>query len=487
MPRFGTLLLLFVVLTAGCAGSDSREENAGRTNADARGNPLGPAPAVRVGPLSQRLAADLDAVFGSLEGIDRGAVRRIGASGDARVAWLLSDLLRFVQVEWLAADLVEGFERLTGVRLEGEDRQPGHSWRAVTDLRIAWDLPAPPGYVRYKARLFTLVEPGWAPFFEDRNADIDWRRVSWGGVLIDDRPLGDPAPCPRGCIPALDDPAVTDAAGGSWYPDDAIVFGVVVNGQARAYPKNIMEVHELVNDTLGRRPIGMPHCTLCASAQVYFTDGIGERVLLLRTSGLLSRSNKVMYELSSRSAFDTFDGRAVSGPLRAAGVTLEQITVVTSSWGAWKAAHPDTTIVARDGGLGRRYPADPPRGRDGPIFPVGDVDPRLPVQEHVVGLIAPDGTPLAFPAAAPRAALQAGRTWSSPTFASNWTATACAPFSSPGRVRSATKRSGSRGASSTPVPPSGHPAADAGRDRRDAQRPGTGATAPPCAAAASGR
>ena len=328
------------------------------------------------------------------------------------MAWLLSDVLRFVQVEWLAADLVRGFERLTGSTLQGEDRQPGHSWKAVTDRLIAWDLPAPPAYVRYKARLFTLVEPGWAPFFADRDADIDWRRVSWGGVLIDDRPPGDPAPCPRGCIPALDDPPVTDAGGGSWYPDDALVFGVVVNGHARAYPKNIMEVHEMVNDTLGGRRIGMPYCTLCASAQAYFTDRVGLHDLVLRTSGLLSRSNKVMYELNTKSVFDTFTGRAVSGPLREAGVALEQTTVVTSSWVEWKAAHPNTTIVARDGGIGREYPRDPLGGRDdnGPIFPIGNVDPRLPVQEQIVGVIAPDGTPLAFRAAAARAALQAGET-----------------------------------------------------------------------------
>jgi hypothetical protein len=327
------------------------------------------------------------------------------------VAWLLSDLLRFEQTDLLTRHMVGSFEQLTGAKLKDEERGVGSAWKAVTDHLIAWELPAPPGYVDYKARLFTLVEPRWAPLFRDRNADIDWRLVSWGGVFIDDRPLGDPRPCKRGCIPALDDPAVTAAASGSWYPDDAIVFGVLVGGQARAYPKNIMEVHELVNDTLGGRRIGMPYCTLCGSAQAYLTDTVGKRNLVLRTSGLLSRSNKVMYDLNTKSVFDTFKGRAVSGPLREAGVTLRQITVVTSTWGAWKAAHPKTTIVARDGGIGLEYPADPLGGRDdeGPIFPVGDVDSRLPVQEQVVGVIAPDGTPVAFPAGAARLALEAGK------------------------------------------------------------------------------
>jgi hypothetical protein len=92
-------------------------------------------------------------------------------------------------------------------------------------------------------------------------------------------------------------------------------------------------------------------------------------------------------------------------------IARAQITVVASTWGAWKEAHPNTTIVARDGGIGREYAEDPLFGRDddGPIFPIGDVDPRLPVQEQVVGVIAPDGTPVAFPAAAARAALEAGK------------------------------------------------------------------------------
>ncbi len=53
---------------------------------------------------------------------------------------------------------------------------------------------------------------------------------------------------------------------------------------------------------------------------------------------------------------------------------------------------------------------DPLGGRDddGPIFPVGDVDPRLPVQELVLGVIAPDETPVAFPVGAALLALQAG-------------------------------------------------------------------------------
>ena len=91
-------------------------------------------------------------------------------------------------------------------------------------------------------------------------------------------------------------------------------------------------------------------------------------------------------------------------------MVLEEATVVRSSWADWKLEHPDTTIVARDGGIGRTYELDPlgDRDADGPIFPVGDVDDRLGVQDFVVGVITDDGTPIAFPSDLASAALVAG-------------------------------------------------------------------------------
>jgi hypothetical protein len=117
-----------------------------------------------------------------------------------------------------------------------------------------------------------------------------------------------------------------------------------------------------------------------------------------------------MYDLVTWSIFYTFTGTAVSGPLRERGVELEQVSIVTSRWVDWRVAHPDTTIVAEDGGIGRAYDLNPLGGRDdnGPIFPIGAVDQRLDTQDLVLGVFAADGTPVAFPVAQARAVIDAG-------------------------------------------------------------------------------
>jgi hypothetical protein len=233
--------------------------------------------------------------------------------------------------------------------------------------------------------------------------------VSWGGVRIDDRPYNTTdRTCD--CIPASDNPEVSSAQDATWLKDSDIVFGIEVNGEYRAYPRRIMEVREMVNDTLGGRALGIPYCTLCGAAQAYFTDGLPAGIArpILRTTGLLIRSNKVMYDIETYSVFDTFLGKALTGPLADKGLQLEQATVITTDWGTWKSEHPETTVLVERLALGRDFNFREGRDANGPIFPVGDIDPRLPVHEDVIGVITASGRPVAFQQSKAVAALKSG-------------------------------------------------------------------------------
>ncbi len=357
---------------------------------------FGKPPAVPKGPLSKELQSAVKTVFidsviqSSWEKDQMIALDEITKSRDPRIAWLIGDLMRFIPRGELSAILTASAATLLNIEPPNENR-----WGVVTDHLIAWDIPAPPDYLRAKRTIFTGFVPGWDKIFVE--GDIDWRHVSWGGVLIDAREY-DTTDEPCRCIPAADNPEVSSAKNATWLKDDDIVFGIAVNGEYRAYPRRIMEVREMVNDTLGGRHLGIPYCTLCGAAQAYFTDRLPEGIdrPILRTSGLLIRSNKVMYDINTHSVFDTFLGKAVTGPLAEKKLRLKQTTVVTTDWGTWKKAHPETTVLVEALALGRDPDFRNGRDANGPIFPVGDVDPRLPVHEDIIGVITASGKPVAF-------------------------------------------------------------------------------------------
>ena len=316
---------------------------------------FGTPPAVPDGPLSEELKQAVDTVF--VEAMEAGnwgdeqvdALKVIEESNDPRLAWLISDLMRVAGSTGLMNALAVGSDALLDITVERDN-----IWGDTVDHLIAWDIPAPPDYLEYKRNVYTIIVPEWEKLFTP--GDIDWRHVSWGGVRIDDRPF-DTTDDPCNCIPAADNPEVTSAADATWLEDDDIVFGIAVNGEYRAYPRQIMEVREMVNDTLGGRDLGIPYCTLCGSAQAYFTDEVPDGVErpVLRTSGLLIRSNKVMYDLNTYSVFDTFRGMAVTGPLAEKNVVLKQTGVVTTTWGDWKKAYPQTTVLKESLAMGRDF------------------------------------------------------------------------------------------------------------------------------------
>ncbi|MEM7208769.1 MAG: DUF3179 domain-containing (seleno)protein [Pseudomonadota bacterium] len=368
---------------------------------------FGKPPPVPSGPLPKDLQTAVRITF--IESVEHStwgrdqtiALGDIAESSDPRVVWLIADMMRFTWQPELHASLATAAGQLLQIEFETIEH-----WGEITDHLIAWNIPLFPGYLEAKRAIFTKFVPGWERIFVE--GDIDWRLVSWGGVLIDDRAFDPDELC--NCIPAADNPEVTSAAQATWLKDDDIVFGIEINGEARAYPRRIMEVREMVNDTLGGRDLGIPYCTLCGAAQAYFTDQMPEGVErpVLRTSGLLIRSNKVMYDVNTYSVFDTFLGNAVTGPLAEKGIKLKQASVVTTDWASWKKAHPKTTVLVEDLALGRDFDFRNGRDAEGPIFPIGDLDPRLTVHEDVIGVVTASGKPVAFQRSKAMAALQAG-------------------------------------------------------------------------------
>ena len=127
---------------------------------------------------------------------------------------------------------------------------------------------------------------------------------------------------------------------------DDRVIGVVVNGKARAYPVQVLNVHEVVNDTLGDVPIAVTFSPLCDAA-VAFERRVDGRELQFGVSGLLLDSNLVMYDRSEvPSLWSQLGMRAIAGPAAGRDERLVPLPgVQTCTWKHWLAAHPDTDVI----------------------------------------------------------------------------------------------------------------------------------------------
>ena len=134
---------------------------------------------------------------------------------------------------------------------------------------------------------------------------------------------------------------------------------------------------------------------MCGTGIVYSGIVNGEPTTF-GTSGLLYRSNKVMYDRSTRSLWNQFIGEPVIGPLADSGIRQPFFPSVVTTWEEWLIEHPDTTVLSRETGV---YPSEfyvpenDPRAiyyryftSDEVMFPVWNRDPTFEPKDVVVGL-----------------------------------------------------------------------------------------------------
>ena len=215
-------------------------------------------------------------------------------------------------------------------------------------------------------------------------------------VDLDDIRSGGPPP---DGIPSIDDPSFVSASDVDFLEENEPVLAVAVNGEARAYPVQIMTWHEIVNDTVGGLPVAVTYCPLCNSAVVY-DRRLDDRILEFGTSGLLLNSSLVMYDRQTETLWSHFTGAGIVGELT--GEELNTLPAATVAWSTWRDANPDGLVLSRDTGFDRAYGRNPYPGYDDvnsqPFLFDGEVDGRYTAMTRIVG-IEGDGEALGVPLA----------------------------------------------------------------------------------------
>ena len=204
--------------------------------------------------------------------------------------------------------------------------------------------------------------------------------------LIDLDELISGGPPPDG-IPSIDRPVFLRADSADFLKDKEPVLALEVDGEARAYPVQVLIWHEIVNDVVAGVPLAVTYCPLCNSA-LAFDRRLGERILEFGTSGKLYRSALVMYDRQTESLWSHFTGEAVAGTLT--GSRLDTYPVSTVSWAQFRDANPDGLVLSRDTGFDRDYGRNPYPGYDdvntAPFLFRGETDGRLPAKTRIVGI-----------------------------------------------------------------------------------------------------
>ena len=192
----------------------------------------------------------------------------------------------------------------------------------------------------------------------------------------------------RDAIPPLDRPtfeSVTTAS--AWLNGREPVIALDIDGDARAYPLQIMTWHEIVNDVVGGAPVAVTFCPLC-NATVVFDRRVLGAILRFGVTGNLYHSDLLMWDSLTESWWQQLTGEAVVGDL--AGVRLAFLPSQLIAFDDFTAAFPSGLVLSRDTGFDRDYGRNPYPGYDTagerPFLFRGEINSLLEPTARVVAL-----------------------------------------------------------------------------------------------------
>ena len=130
-----------------------------------------------------------------------------------------------------------------------------------------------------------------------------------------------------------------------------------------------------------------------------FDRRVAGRARRFGVSGLLYRSDLLMFDRESESLWSQISSEAVTGP--SLGKRLKLLRSRMMSWGEWRKLHPESKILSRNTGYDQPY-GRPPYGDYAKskrlLFPV-KYDKRYHPKMPMVGLRIPGSAARAYPAA----------------------------------------------------------------------------------------
>jgi hypothetical protein len=191
---------------------------------------------------------------------------------------------------------------------------------------------------------------------------------------------------PRDGIPSIENPKFVAAANANFMRPTDRVIGITINGESRAYPINILNWHEIVNDQIKGVPVSVTYCPLCGTGLVYQAK-VGGKVLKFGVSGLLYNSDVLLFDRQTETLWSQILSKAISGSMK--GQKLTMVPSSQTSWASWLKKQPNTKVLSTDTGFSRDYRRSPYGDYDQnteTYFPVSARSKAYHPKERVLGI-----------------------------------------------------------------------------------------------------
>lgn len=132
---------------------------------------------------------------------------------------------------------------------------------------------------------------------------------------------------------------------------DKLIVGIAINGEAKAYPINIIGYHHQVKDTVGGEAVMVTYCTVCRTGRIFspFVDGKYEQFRLVG----MDHFNAMFEDATTKSWWRQATGEAIAGPLK--GKTLKELPSEQMKLSAWIRKYPATKILQPDTTFNKKY------------------------------------------------------------------------------------------------------------------------------------
>ncbi|WIO75662.1 DUF3179 domain-containing (seleno)protein [Porticoccaceae bacterium LTM1] len=146
----------------------------------------------------------------------------------------------------------------------------------------------------------------------------------------------------RDCVTAIDLPHFDSVVNTSYLQEGDLLIVVEYQGEIRAYPHTVLNIHEVVNDRFGDTPVLVSYCPLTGAGTAFYAQ-VNGLPAEFGVSGMLYNSSRVLYDRSNNNLWDQISGEALVGKF--AGQVLTPLPVRTLTWSQLKQYYPKARVL----------------------------------------------------------------------------------------------------------------------------------------------